>query len=148
MAFNIIYDQPDVVGPWVCARTGGVYCKEISQAIGQLNSKGEIVAGVLFEGFNGATVKGHIAIEPGYSFSRTFLWAIGDYAFRQIKVRKVIGLVNSTNTKAIELDKKLGYVEEGRIKGGTVDGDLLILTLTAENYRYIGLTQDDIIKRL
>lgn len=145
MAFNVISDRPDVVGPWVYARTGGVFLPEISQCLGQVNSKGELVAGVVFEGYNGAIMKAHIAVEKGSSLSRQMLWAIGDYAFRQMNVHKLVGFVDSTNERALALDKKFGFVEEGRITGGTPDGDLVVLTLTKENYRFIGLTLNDII---
>jgi hypothetical protein len=147
MAFNIIADRPDVVGPWVYERTGGTFLPQVSQCLGQLDKDGNLVAGVVFEGYNGAIMKGHIAVNPGATLSRAMLWAMGDYAFRQMKVRKVIGYVDSTNERALALDKKLGFYEEARIVGGTPNGDLVLLSLTAENYRFIRLTADDIIKR-
>lgn len=145
MAFNIIYDRPDIVGPWVYARTGGVFLPQISHCLGQVDSSGSLVAGVVFEGYNGATMKSHIAVDPGKALNKQMLWAIGEYVFRQQKVTKLIGLVDSNNTKALHLDKKFGFKEEGRIKDGVVGGDLVILTLTKDDYRYIGLTKDDII---
>lgn len=148
MPFNILFDRPDIVGPWVYQRTGGVFLPQISQCIGQLDSNGNVVAGVVFEGYNGATMKSHIAVEAGHSLNRQMLWAIGRYAFEEMKVKKLIGIVDSTNEKALKLDKKFGFVEECRIAGGTPDGDMVILSLSPENYRYKGLTADDIIKRI
>lgn len=148
MAFNVIDNQPDIVGPWVFARTGGTYIPQVSQCLGQVDANGNLVAGVVFEGTNGASMKAHIAVEKGATLSRTMLWAMGDYAFRQLKLKKIIGLVDSTNEKALALDKKLGFIEEGRIVDGTLDGDLVILTLSKDNYRFIGITLDDVIRRI
>lgn len=148
MSFGLITNHPDIVGPWVYARTGGIFLPEVSQAIGQVDSEGNLVAGVVFEGYNGASMKGHIAVDPKARLSREFLWYMGHYAFDEIKVNKVIGLVDSSNIQALKVDKKMGFVEEHRIEGAAVGGDLVVLTLTKENYRYTGVRPHENFKRV
>ena len=56
---RIIYDA-ERIGPWVCERAGGTWIPGRGTAIG-LERDGEIVAGVLYEDFNGANVVMHVA---------------------------------------------------------------------------------------
>ena len=147
MKYCLIADQPDLVGEWVFKRVGGVYAPNISQAIGQVNSQGELVAGIVYERFNGASITGHLAIDPNTYLTRQFLWAIADYPFRQQKAKVLVASVCSTNEKALALDYKLGFKKQATIEGGTVEGDLLILTLRPEDYRFRGITADDIVQR-
>jgi len=48
-------------------------------------------------------------------------------------------LVDSTNEKALRFDKKLGFVEEARISNAARAGDLVILTMTKEQCRWLNL---------
>lgn len=124
------------IGNWVYARTGGIFCPEISQAIG-LEKDGEIVAATVYEGWNGSVVKGHIAIDSKYGMNKEFLKFNFKYVFDQLKARKLIGMVDSSNTEAMELDRNFGYVEEARIIDGTPTGDLVIFTMTREQCRFL-----------
>ena len=60
MGWNI--ESSTEVGEWVCSQTGGGYHEARSNALG-LRKDGEIVAGVVYENWNGRSVFCHIAIE-------------------------------------------------------------------------------------
>ena len=63
---EVIFDA-DLIGPWVCEKTGGTWIKGRGTAIGKLNQNGDLVAGVLYEDWNKAKYKIG-AIEPqGYT---------------------------------------------------------------------------------
>lgn len=129
----IVFDKARI-GPWVCERTGGVYEPASSSAIG-MESGGRLVAGVLYDMFNGRSVCMHVAAEK--PFTRNFVRTCFDYAFKQLKVQKVIGLVDSTNDSALRLDLHLGFVEEARIKDAGKSGDLILLTMIRPQCRWI-----------
>lgn len=127
----------DAVGHWVAGKLGGRYHAGASWAIG-LRRGLFLCAGVIFENWNRRSITCHIAVNRAVegAVTRRFLWAIGDYAFGQCGVEKVIGPVGSANTAAIEFDKRLGFIEEARIRDAHPDGDLVLLTVTRDTYRY------------
>lgn len=133
----MIVTDKERIGPWVCERTGGTYEPTTAAAIGW-ESEGELVAGVLYDQYNGRSICMHVAAEK--PVTRTFTKTAFDYPFNQLGVQKVIGLVDSTNDAALRFDRKLGFVEEARIKDAGKHGDLILLTMTKERCRW--LTQE------
>lgn len=133
---QIIFDT-DYVGGWVCDRVGGAPDKH-STAIGLLGERGELIAGVLFDKFNGRSVCMHVAAEPGARWmTRQYLWMCFDYPFNQMRVRKILGLVDSTNHQARKFDEHLGFIPECSIKDAGKYGDLLIYSMTRLQCRFI-----------
>ena len=124
------------VGHWVAAQVGGKYFEEGSQAIG-LEREGEIIAGVIYENFNGVSIVCHIAIEG--RMTKRYLKAIFAYPFEFCKVKKIIVPVSSTHVKSLKLVTKMGFIEEARVKDATPDGDIIFLTLAKENCRFLGV---------
>lgn len=122
------------IGPWVCARTGGTFEPGCSTAMGW-EIDGELVAGVLFDQFNGRSICMHVAAER--PVTRSYTRACFSYVFNQLGVMKAIGLVDSTNAKALRFDSHLGFVEEARIKDAGKFGDLVILTMTRQQCRWL-----------
>jgi RimJ/RimL family protein N-acetyltransferase len=132
---QIVWDQPERVGRWVCERTNGTY-DPCSQAIG-LERDGSLIAGVLFDHYNGRSIAMHVAGEGNW-LNRSFLRACFGYVFRQLRVNKVIGLVDSGNESARRFDEHLGFRLEATITGAGMTGDLLIYTMTADDCRWLG----------
>lgn len=129
----IVFDA-ERIGPWVCERTGGRFEPSTSSAIG-MEEDGILTAGVLYDMFNGRSLCMHVAIEK--PVTRKYTRMCFDYPFNQLKVNKVMGLVDSTNIKALRFDRLLGFVEEARIEGAGKDGDLVILTMTRQQCRWV-----------
>lgn len=130
----IVTGQDQRVGSWVCERTGGSYTE--GSTVG-LEKDGKLVAGVLYDHYNGASIAMHVAAEGKRWLNRDYLWFCFWYPFEQLKVKKVIGLVPSTNEAALKFDLHLGFVEEGRIADAVPDGDLILLTMTRQQCRYL-----------
>lgn len=134
MTYRIVTGEDQRVGEWVCDRTSGHYVE--GAAIG-LEKDGDLVAGVLYDHFNGASIAMHVAAEGKHWLNREYLWFCFYYPFEQLKVKKVIGLVPSDNEAALKFDKHLGFVEEGRIKDAHPGGDILILTMTRSQCKHL-----------
>ena len=109
---RIVTNEDVRVGTWVCERTHGTYVE--GTAIG-LERDGELIAGVLYDHYNGASMAMHVAAEGKQWLNREYLWFCFYYPFEQVKVKKVIGIVPSTNAQALRFDKHLGFREEARI---------------------------------
>lgn len=131
----MIVTDKDRIGPWVCERTGGRYEPTCSQAIGW-ESDGELVAGTLYDQYNGRSICMHVAAEK--PVTRAYTRACFSYAFEHLGVQKVLGLVDSTNSAALRFDRHLGFVEEARIKDAGKFGDLIVLSMTRPQCRWIG----------
>lgn len=120
------------VGPWVCERTGGTWTPQDSTALGW-EKDGKLVAGVVFDLYNGASICIHVASDGSKRWmTREFRRICFDYAFNQAKVKKIIGIVPSNNVEALRFDRKLGFVEEARIADAHPQGDLILLTMTRQ----------------
>lgn len=128
----IITGQDKRVGTWVCSRAGGTYTNGVT--IG-LERNGELVAGVVVDNWNGASAQMHVAIDK--KLNRESLFACFDYVFRHLNLNVVIGMVASSNEKALRFDKNLGFKEITRIPKGHPKGDLVILTMSKEDCRYL-----------
>jgi hypothetical protein len=127
-----IVSSPEV-GHWTMARTEGAYNPDRSVAIG-LEKDGELVAGTVYEMWNGRSVVCHITwdqITPAY------LAAVYDYPYNVANVDKIIGPISSNHTRALKLVTKMGFSEEARIKDGAPDGDIVFMTQTPDRCRYL-----------
>lgn len=101
----------------------------------------EIIAGVWFDGFNGANMFIHVAALPGRAWlSRKLLSFVFNYAFTQCKVRRLTGLVAATNVAARSFDEHLGFVREACLRDAAPDGDLLVYVMHRSMCRWLALT--------
>ena len=122
------------VGAWVTAQTEGAFYPDRSVAIG-LERDGELVAGTVYENWNGKSVVCHIAwqrVTPAY------MAAVYDYAYNVANVDKIIGPISSNQTRALALVSKMGFSEEARIKDAAHDsGDIVLMTQTPDKCRFL-----------
>lgn len=122
------------VGPWVAERIHGQFTPENSQAIGL--SRGKMVAGVLYENWNGASVVCHIAIEG--LLTPRYLAVIFDYPFNVLGVKKIIAPIASTNLQSIDFVVNLGFSKEAQLLDAHPDGTLYLFTMSRQQCRFIG----------
>ena len=126
----------DHVGRWVAERINGAFHSG-STAIG-LERNGNIVAGVLYEHWNGRSVVAHMAASG--RLTPAYVAAIFDYAFNVCGCHKVILPVASTNAKSGKFVRKLGFTQESHIRDASPDGDIVFYTLTKQDCRFLGST--------
>lgn len=129
----------DGIAEWVCAGTGVEYHPGLP-AIGCM-VRGELVAGIVYTDFSGASVAMHSRCDNPRLVSREFYWTIFDYPFNQLGVRRVTGLVSTANLAAQRVDEHLGFVEEARLKGYFLDGDAIIYVMWKDSCKWLNLTQ-------
>jgi RimJ/RimL family protein N-acetyltransferase len=125
------------VGHWVCAQLGSIYNEQLSVAFG-MERDGELIAGVIFDGYNGGSIHMHVAGKGGHWMTREYARVVFSYAFDEAKVHKILGFVDSENLKARRYDEHLGFVKEAVIEGAGRHGDLIIYSMTREQCRYLG----------
>ena len=125
----------DAIGPWVCDRSGGSWVSGRGSAIGRVVD-GELVAGVLYEDWNGTNVICHIAGDGNWA-SRLFLGVIFDYPFNQLKVKRITVPVSSVNAKSINLVTRMGFELECTLEQATPDGDLHLFRMWRDDCKFL-----------
>jgi RimJ/RimL family protein N-acetyltransferase len=122
------------------------FCKErmpVSMVAGMkglgLERGGELVAGVLYEGYNGYNVWMHVAADPGGKWlNRAFLRYCFQYPFVELNCKRVSGYVEARNADARRFDQHLGFREEAVLRGAASDGgDVILYVMRREDCRYL-----------
>lgn len=131
----MIYLNDDVTGPWVCEKAGGTWVKGRGSTIGWVKD-GCLVAGVLYEDFNGANILAHIRGEKGWA-EREFLRIMFDYPFNQLKVVRITAPIKSTNIVAQDFVQRLGFRLECKLDRATPDGDLHLYRIFRDECKYL-----------
>jgi RimJ/RimL family protein N-acetyltransferase len=103
-----------------------------------LERDGELVAGILYEGWNFQSIWAHIAADPGSNWlNKEYLRFCCNYPFKTCKVNMILGYMDATNTHALRFAEHLGFKIETRITEAATDGgDILILKMRREDCRY------------
>jgi L-amino acid N-acyltransferase YncA len=127
-------------GDWVMLRVGGVFNDKTDHVVG-MHRDGRMVGGLVYTGYLGASIMMHAAGSEDNWVTKDFLWMIFYYAFVQLGVRKVMGLVASSNSRALSVDIRLGFSVAARIPDVYPDGaDLIVLTMTRAQCRWLKIT--------
>jgi hypothetical protein len=71
--------------------------------------------------------------------NREYLWYCFHYPFEELKVHKILGLVESDNLEAQKLDEHLGFTLEATLKSAAPKGDLLIYSMTRDQCKWLNL---------
>lgn len=106
--------------------------------IAHVTPEGNVLGGVTYDGFTGGCIFIH---QAGFSkrwLAGNMLWIAFDYPFNQLKVSKVACTINSNRQELLDLNLRLGFKEEARIRGAYGDGgDMIVLTMSREECRWL-----------
>jgi RimJ/RimL family protein N-acetyltransferase len=138
-AFALDYDLTRVAA-FMRGPLPGLALSEGMRAIGLLRG-GRLVAGVIFEGYNGCNVWMHVAAEPGARWlNRVYLRACFTYPFVVCGVERVSGYVDASNAASRRFCARLGFREEARLTGAAPDGgDVVIYAMWRPQCRWLGV---------
>jgi len=91
-----------------------------------------------YTAFIGKTCQMHVINLTEAYTPKALLFGAFDYPFNYLGVEKIIAIVNSLNTRAMNYDKKLGFTEVVRLEGMHDDGgDLVVLEMNKADCRWI-----------
>lgn len=117
---------------------GTIFNPAADQCI-SVTREGNLAGGVIYQGYTGASIGMHSAgFLPNWA-TRDFLFVIFGYPFNQLKVKTVFGQVPETNTRALEIDLKLGFKQVARIEDVFPTGACLVLAMRREDCRWLKL---------
>lgn len=125
----------ETVGRWVGEGAKVPWTSEC-RAIGWLR-EGRLVCGILYDGYTGASIAMHSRVDEPQKVSREWLFAIFDYPFNQLAVKRVTGLVSTANLKAQETNEHLGWKRETVLKDYFKDGDGVVYVMRKGDCRWL-----------
>lgn len=104
-----------------------------------LEKDGELIAGVLIEGYTGKAAWMHVASVPGVRWlNRRFLGTVWGYLFGQLNLDCVFGWVPTDNADARRFDEHLGFKPVTTLEGaGMGGGDVLIYRMDRADCRFL-----------
>lgn len=85
------------------------YVPNTSHCIAQYDTRDILMGGVLFTDWNMGSIQVHMALWGGFGALRPLIYLVFQYAFVQLDVKKVFGLVPEWNTKARQMNQHLGF---------------------------------------
>jgi RimJ/RimL family protein N-acetyltransferase len=134
---TVVYGQNERVRTWVWAKLEENNDNK-DAAIG-LEQNGELIAGVVYNMYSGASISMSVAAVPGKSWlNREFLYRSFAYPFIQLKCRRVTGLIKVGNDVSIKFVEALGYKQEGLLRRSHIDGsDMFVYGMLLEECRWI-----------
>lgn len=132
---RLISKEHSRVGAWIQAHGGGYY-REGTTCLG-LEKDGVLIAGVMYDYYNGSSIWMHVASSVKHWLDRDYLRVCFDYPFNQLCCKVVLGYVDENNLKARRFDEHLGFKLTAVIPEGHPKGDLLIYTMRKENCRWL-----------
>lgn len=106
---------------------------DVAQFIGKLDEAGEVISVAAFAEWRGFDVELHLC--SAGTMHRDFLRRLSLYAFDELGVTYVRCGVAANRPEWLAQVKRLGFQEEGRLRGG-VDGhvDQIRLSITREEF--------------
>ena len=134
---NLVFDDKSRVGQWVADQVEQTAAWGDFYAMG-VERDGDLVAGIVFNSFNGHNATAHIAVTRPSRALLTLLHHAADYAFRQCGLKRLTGLVDVSNTKAARLDEHIGWEKEFVMRSAGADGgDLQVYVLWPDKCRWL-----------
>ncbi len=130
----MILCDKSIVGPWIAFQANMIWRPEGSETIGLVRN-GNVVAGVWYEDYNRQSVVAHIAIAE--RLTPWFLHVIFHYPFIRMGVQKIVAPVLADNELSVHLVKKMGFIEEARLKDVHPTGDMIFFVANNKNCKYL-----------
>jgi hypothetical protein len=119
------------------------FVPKLHQCIAEYDSNDILRGGVLFTDWMGGSVQVHVAGFRSNWATKALLFMTFDYPFKQLKVKKLIGLVPEENYRARNLNLHLGFKIEYKIDDvfndkGPFNG-MYIMSMKREDCRWLGM---------
>ena len=106
--------------------------------ITRLNSDGSVAAVVVFSDFRTHNCEMSVASNGRARWAtREFLGVCYRYAFKQMEMRRVTAVVEDGNEKSLTMCRKLGHVEEGRLRCWFGERDGIVMRMLKEECKWL-----------
>lgn len=133
---RLVYGEDAALRGWTEFRLG-FRLRDDAQFIG-IARQSDLVAAVAFDTFASRGCNIHVASNGGGMWlgraPAAIVVAVLAYPFIQCGFARVTGLIDADNRRSLRLARRIGFVEEGRMRGASVSGsDLVVMGLLRED---------------
>ena len=138
---RVLTKHEDLFGPWMMKiLDGGHWFPGRGSIIGLWDDAGGPLSACLFENYNKASIMLHIATDGTKRWmNREYLWFVHHFPFIQLRVKKIVCPIESTNLVCIKFVEHLGYTREATLSDAAPNGDMLIYTMTKDQCKWLSL---------
>ena len=139
---NVLYGADAEVAEWVGRAIPGYIRSPDAKALGIIRD-GRIVAGAVFERFNGVHCEVTITARPGVAWAdRRTLFALYHYVFVQLDCLALSAVIPASNLPSLNLCTKLGFQPVAYVRFAAPDGGpLVILQQERDSCRWLSYGQ-------
>ena len=132
----------DAQWKWMKERASPIKMEDTLALIAH-NEQGEIVACCVADSFGRDSCCVHLAIESPLVLKYKFMETLADGLFNNRGMKRVFGMVPSTNEKALKLNKHLGFTVIATVPNGYCEGvDYIIMEMVRESCRWLKTEQE------
>lgn len=126
---RLVFDRKELIGAWVAVQTGQDTTWGDFYAMGIMKGS-TVISGVVFNNMNESNCTAHIAVEKPTKLLLDLIAAACYYVFNQCRLKRMTGMVPTSDLDVIAFDKHIGFEEEFIMKDAAADGDMQVLVLT------------------
>ena len=128
-------------GHEIASASGAIFNPHVDVVIARADEDGKLMGGALYQDYTGpgGSMTIHVAGFAERWVNRDMLWICFDYPFDQLSIQRLYGRVKSTNERALEFDRKLGFKEVYREEGVFPDADLVVMRMLKDECRHLAL---------
>jgi RimJ/RimL family protein N-acetyltransferase len=108
-----------------------------SVCIASLDQHGEPIGVVVFSRFSVCNCELSVASTTPKFLTRKFLKVLFHYAFITAGKRRITAVIEDGNINALDMDKRLGFVEEARLKAWYGEKDGIMLRMLREECAWL-----------
>lgn len=122
---------------WAGQQTGTPIAASSASALGLVDDTVRVA--VFYNNYHWPSIDAHIVSDGSRKWmNKTFLRAMFDYPFNELKCSRITAPVKATNMEARKFVEKLGFVAEGTLRGYYSDGiDRILYGLLKKECRYV-----------
>jgi RimJ/RimL family protein N-acetyltransferase len=144
---RLVCDQHELVSDFVSKIIGLPYDFKDCKTIAMFDEKG-VVVGVIYDGFTCnsdatyANCNMHVAARKGSKWAtRDFLYHAFSYPFNFMNCNRVTATVEQYNEKALKLNRRLGFKDEGVHREAYNGNDMIILGMLKRECKWLDYIQ-------
>jgi RimJ/RimL family protein N-acetyltransferase len=144
---RIVCHDHNRVGVWVMSRCDSEWFAGRGVTLALEDDNGNLIAGCVFEQYNGNNMFIHAACRPGTSLTEEYLHACFHFCFIENSCRRISCVVDQSNQACQRFVQRVGWAEECRLVGaGLNDGDLVIYKMTPNECKWLSEDEQNGIK--
>lgn len=132
---SLIVGADDYLKEWT-AKKIGITGFGPSTAIG-VQRNGKIIAAAVYHDFRDGQIEASLAANSQSWASRSVLHAMFAYPFLQVGANRLLVTCNESNSKAMKMNRQLGFTQEGRLRQLYAPHDAIIWGMLMAECKWI-----------